>query len=371
MQEIKLNSCERQKRWEWERIQAKLYRISIKGLAIGQYQEAGATLINQLKNILITVFAASSVLNGDLTLGMMLSVQYINGQLNAPIAQIIAFMKASQDAKISLERLAEIHDKDDEENNADKLITDIPAGKSITIDNLSFKYEGAGSPRVLKDINLSIPSGKVTALVGTSGSGKTTLVKLLLGFYPPVIGNIKYGEHYLSSLSMERWRENCGVVMQDGFIFSDTIAGNIAPGVENIDLDRLVKAVEVANISEFVESLPMSFNTKIGQEGHGLSQGQRQRILIARAVYKDPQFIMFDEATNSLDANNEMQIMNNLNDFFVGRTVLIVAHRLSTVKDADNIVVLDKGTIIESGTHQNLIDKKGAYYKLVRNQLYV
>jgi len=371
MQEIKLNSCERQKRWEWERIQARLYRLNIKGLALGQYQEAGATLINQLKNILITVFAAGSVLNGELTLGMMLSVQFINGQLNSPLLQVISFLKASQDAKISLERLAEIHDKKEEEKDSDNHIAFIPKGKSISIENLSFKYEGAGSPLVLKDINLTIPSGKVTAIVGTSGSGKTTLVKLLLGFYTPQEGSIKYGENNLFSLSMERWREKCGVVMQDGFLFSDTIAGNIAPGVESIDVERLEKAVDIANIRDFVESLPLSYNTKIGQEGHGLSQGQKQRLLIARAVYKDPELILFDEATNSLDANNEMQIMSNLDEFFVGRTVLVVAHRLSTVKNADNIVVLDKGVIIESGTHSELIDKKGAYWQLVKNQLYV
>jgi len=371
MQEIKLNSCERQKRWEWERIQAKLFKVSIKGLALGQYQEAGATLINQLKNVFITIVAASSVLNGDLTLGMMLSVQFINGQLNSPITQIISFLQASQDAKLSLERLSEIHDIKDEESREFELLAEIPKSKSISVENLSFKYEGAGSELVLKNIDINIPSGKITALVGTSGSGKTTLVKLLLGFYQPTKGAIMYGEHSLSSLSMGAWRKECGVVMQDGFIFSDTIANNIAPGVENIDKDRLAMAVEIANIREFVESLPLSYNTKIGQEGHGLSQGQKQRFLIARAVYKDPQLIMFDEATNSLDANNEKQIMDNLNDFFVGRTVLIVAHRLSTVKNADNIIVLDKGAIIESGNHDALIEKRGAYYQLVKNQLYV
>ncbi|OFY38697.1 MAG: ABC transporter ATP-binding protein [Bacteroidetes bacterium GWF2_40_14] len=371
MQEIKLNSCERQKRWEWERIQAKLFKVSIKGLALGQYQEAGATLINQLKNVFITIVAASSVLNGELTLGMMLSVQFINGQLNAPIAQIISFMQSSQDAKLSLERLSEIHDKKDEENNDSELLSDIPKDKSISVENLSFKYEGAGSELVLKNINMTIENAKITALVGTSGSGKTTLVKLLLGFYPPVVGSIMYGQHNLSSLSMEAWRKECGVVMQDGFIFSDTIANNIAPGAEIIDKERLLKAVEVANIREFVESLPLAYNTKIGQEGHGLSQGQKQRLLIARAVYKDPQFIMFDEATNALDANNEKQIMDNLNEFFVGKTVLIVAHRLSTVRNADNIIVLDKGEIIETGNHEALVEKRGAYYQLVKNQLYV
>jgi len=371
MQEIKLNSCERQKRWEWERIQAKLFKVSINGLALGQYQEAGATLINQLKNIFITIVAASSVLNGDLTLGMMLSIQYINGQLNSPIAQIISFLQASQDAKLSLERLSEIHDKEDEESREFELLTEIPKSKPISVENLSFKYEGAGSELVLKEININIPPDKITALVGTSGSGKTTLVKLLLGFYQPTKGGIMYGEHSLSSLSMGAWRKECGVVMQDGFIFSDTIANNIAPGVEIIDKDKLARAVDIANIREFVESLPLSYNTKIGQEGHGLSQGQKQRILIARAVYKDPQLIMFDEATNALDANNEKQIMDNLNNFFIGRTVLIVAHRLSTVKNADNIIVLEKGVIIESGNHDALIEKRGAYYQLVKNQLYV
>ncbi|MEN6619668.1 MAG: peptidase domain-containing ABC transporter [Rikenellaceae bacterium] len=371
MQEIKLNSCERQKRWEWERIQAKLFKVNIKGLALGQYQEAGATLINQLKNIFITIVAASSVLNGELTLGMMLSVQFINGQLNSPISQIISFMQSSQDAKLSLERLSEIHDKKDEENKDFELLADIPKDKPISVENLSFKYEGAGAELVLKNINLTIDNAKITALVGTSGSGKTTLVKLLLGFYPPVKGSIMYGEHSLSSLSMGAWRKECGVVMQDGFIFSDTIANNIAPGAEIIDKERLSKAVEIANIREFVESLPLSYNTKIGQEGHGLSQGQKQRLLIARAVYKNPQFIMFDEATNALDANNEKQIMDNLNEFFIGKTVLIVAHRLSTVRNADNIIVLEKGEIIEMGNHEALIEKRGAYYQLVKNQLYV
>lgn len=371
MQEIKLNSCEEQKRWEWEHIQAKLFKLNIKGLALGQYQQAGGTLINQLKNIFITVLAASAVISGDLTLGMMLSVQYIIGQLNAPLASIITFIQASQDARMSLERLAEVHEKKDEESPDQSLLSDIPISKPVTMDNLSFRYEGAGSPFVLKNINLTIPSGKITAVVGMSGSGKTTLVKLLLGFYKPVAGEIYYGDHALSNLSMSKWRQRCGVVMQDGFIFSDTIARNIAPGVENIDKERLILAVETANIREFVESLPLAYNTKIGQEGLGLSQGQKQRLLIARAVYKDPEFIIFDEATNALDAKNEREIMKNLDEFFKGKTVVVVAHRLSTVKNADNIIVLDKGILVEQGTHKDLVANGNVYYELVKNQLYV
>lgn len=371
MQEIKLNSCENQKRWEWEQIQAKLFKLSIKGLSLGQYQEAGATFINQLKNIFITVLAATSVINGELTLGMMLSVQYIIGQLNAPLANIIGFIRASQDAKISLERLAEVHEKQDEENPNQSLLIDIPISKPIEMDNLSFRYEGAGSPLVLKKVNLSIPSGKITAIVGMSGSGKTTLIKLLLGFYKPVSGDILYGGHNLSNISKSKWRERCGVVMQDGFIFSDTIAKNIAPASEEIDHEKLLKAVETARIKEFIETLPMAYNTKIGQEGLGLSQGQKQRLLIARAVYKDPEFIIFDEATNALDAKNEREIMKNLEEFFKGRTVVVVAHRLSTVKNADNIVVLDKGMVIEQGTHKELVANGNMYYELVKNQLYV
>lgn len=371
MQEIKLNSCEDQKRWEWEHIQARLFKLNIKGLALGQYQQAGGTLINQLKNIFITVLAATAVINGELTLGMMLSVQYIIGQLNAPLANIISFIQSSQDAKMSLERLAEVHEKKDEESPDQSLLSDIPISKPVTMDNLSFRYEGAGSPFVLRNLNLTIPSGKITAVVGMSGSGKTTLVKLLLGFYKPVAGDIYYGEHRLSSISMSKWRQRCGVVMQDGFIFSDTIAKNIAPGEETINKERLIKAVETANIRDFIETLPLAYNTKIGQEGLGLSQGQKQRLLIARAVYKDPEFIIFDEATNALDAKNEREIMKNLDEFFKGKTVVVVAHRLSTVKNADNIIVLDKGILVEQGTHKDLVANGNVYYELVKNQLYV
>ena len=371
MQEIKLTSCENQKRWEWEHIQARLFKLNIKSLSLGQYQDAGATLINQIKNILITVLAANAVLNGELTLGMMLSVQYIIGQLNAPLAGIVGFIRSSQDAKISLERLAEVHDKEDEERPGNSLVHEIPACKPILLEDLSFRYEGAGSPLVLKKLNMTVSPKKITAIVGMSGSGKTTLVKLLLGFYKPTAGELRYGEMPFDSMSMSAWRGKCGVVMQDGYIFSDTIARNIAPGTEHIDMEKLYKAVETACIKDFIESLPLAYNTKIGQEGLGLSQGQKQRILIARAVYKDPEFIIFDEATNALDAKNEREIMKNLDQFFEGKTVVVVAHRLSTVKNADNIIVLDRGMIVEQGTHKELVANANVYYELVKNQLYV
>ena len=369
MQEIKLNGCEQQKRWEWERIQARLFRVSIKGLSLSQYQQSGGVLINEIKNILITVVAAKSVVDGQITLGMMLAVQYIIGQLNSPIEQIITFFNQTQDAKISLDRLGEIHLRKNEEEAEEGRIDDIPTEKGMEVRNLSFRYEGPDSELVLDRINLHIPAGKQTAIVGTSGSGKTTLVKLLLGFYPPTEGEILFGENRMEAFSLSEWRSRCGVVMQDGFIFSDSIAGNIAPGVEAIDKARLLQAAQVANISDFIDSLPLGYNTKIGQEGHGLSQGQRQRILIARAVYKNPQLVFFDEATNALDANNEKSIMENMQEFFHGRTVVVVAHRLSTVRNADQIVVIERGEIVEVGTHKELSAKKGAYYTLVKNQL--
>jgi ATP-binding cassette subfamily B protein len=372
MQEIKLNNCERQKRWKWERIQARLFRVSVQGLALSQWQQAGALFFNETKNIFITFLSASAVIKGDITLGMMMSIQYIIGQLNAPVEQMISFMQSAQDAKISLERLGEIHNKEDEEPVDAVKLNQLPEDISIEINNLHFQYEGPHSEMVLKNINLVIPQGKTTAIVGTSGSGKTTLVKLLLGFYHPIKGEIKVGGNTLDNFNSSYWRSQCGAVMQDGFIFSDSIAENIAPGDENIDISKLRKAAGVANISGFIDSLPLGYNTKIGQEGSGISQGQRQRILIARAVYKNPSYIFFDEATNSLDANNEKIIMQNLETFFktgVPKTVIVVAHRLSTVKNADQIIVLEKGEIIELGTHEQLTALKGAYYELVRNQL--
>lgn len=369
MQEIKLNNCEKQKRWEWERIQAKLFKVSVKGLMLQQNQQAGSTLINQAKNILISFIAAKAVIEGNMTLGMMMAVQYIIGQLNSPINEFIGFIQAGQDAKISLERLGEIHKNEEEEQAGVVTLDELPAKRDITISNLSFHYEGPKSPRVINNISLVIPEKKITAIVGASGSGKTTLIKLLLGFYPPAEGKIEVDNVNLNSLNMEMWRQNCGTVMQDGFIFSDTIANNIAIGVDVADKAKLAQAVKVANIDDFIESLPLRYNTKIGQEGSGLSQGQKQRILIARAVYKNPEFLFFDEATNSLDANNEKVILENLNSFFEGKTVITVAHRLSTVKNAHQIVVLEKGEVVELGTHEELTKKKGAYYQLVKNQL--
>lgn len=369
MQEIKLSGCEQQKRWEWEGIQARLFRVGVKGLALSQYQQSGAVLINEVKNIVITVLAAKSVVDGHITLGMMLAIQYIIGQLNSPIDQLIGFINVTQDARISLDRIGEIHLRSDEEDADAPGITEIPKDSSIAIKDLSFRYDGPDSELVLNNVSIDIPTGKQTAIVGTSGSGKTTLVKLLLGFYPALSGEIQLGVNRLEIYNLHRWREECGVVMQDGFIFSDSIARNIAPGVEVIDRNKLLEAARIANIAEFISTLPLGYNTKIGGEGHGLSQGQKQRILIARAVYKDPKYLFLDEATNALDANNEKVIMENLQEFIKGRTSVVVAHRLSTVKNADQIIVLEKGKVVEVGTHKELSKKKGAYYTLVKNQL--
>ncbi|MBC7920339.1 MAG: peptidase domain-containing ABC transporter [Ferruginibacter sp.] len=369
MQEIKLHNSERQKRWEWERIQAGVFKVTIKTLALNQYQQAGSVFINEVKNIFISYLSAKAVIDGDITLGMMLAVQYIIGQLNAPINDLIGFVHDTQDAKISLERLGEIHSKKDEEAEKAGKITVLPPDRSLILKKVGFQYDGPHSSRVLAGINLTIPAGRVTAIVGASGSGKTTLLKLLLQFYEPTTGEIKMGPVKLTQITNYHWREKCSAVMQDGFIFSDTIARNIAVGAEHIDYDRVLYAVQVANLQEHIESLPLHYNTKIGLDGTGLSQGQRQRILIARAVYKNPEYLFFDEATNALDANNERVIMGNLEKFFRGRTVVVVAHRLSTVVNADQIVVLDKGEIVEVGTHAELAEARGAYYTLIKNQL--
>lgn len=369
MQEIKLNNCETEKRWEWERIQVKLFKISIKGLALGQYQQLGSVFFNQTTNILISFLAARAVVFGEMTLGMMMSLTYIVGQLTAPIEQFIGFARSFQDAKISLERLGEIHQREDEEQTLSMKVNLLPENRTLRIEDLSFSYDGADREYVLDHVELTIPQHKVTAIVGASGSGKTTLIKLLLGFYDPNKGNIKVGDQLLKNINPHVWRAHTGCVMQDGFIFSDSIAKNIAVGAEVIDKERLLHAVTVANIRDFIDSLPLGYNTKIGMEGNGVSQGQRQRILIARAVYKNPEFIFLDEATNALDANNEREIMEHLHQFYKGRTVVVVAHRLSTVKDADNIVVLDKGRVVEEGTHEVLTARRGVYYRLVKNQL--
>ncbi len=371
MGEIKINNCETQKRWEWERIQAKLFHVNVAATRLQQYQDAGGLFLNESKNILITAMAALAVVHGDMTLGMMLAVQYIIGQLNTPINEFITFTRDFQDAKISLERIAEIHSLENEEAEADSFqrLHVLPHSKTLILKNVCFQYEGPHSPRVLNDIDLIIPEGKVTAIVGASGSGKTTLLKLLLKFYKPTAGQIQVGGAPLDLVHAHIWRQRCGTVMQDGFIFSDTIARNVALGKETIDRARLAHAVTVANIKEHIESLPLGYNTKVGANGIGLSQGQKQRLLIARAVYKNPEFILFDEATSALDANNEKVIMENLDQFFAGKTVLVIAHRLSTVKNANQIVVLEQGKIVEVGTHEKLTWAKGRYFELVRNQL--
>lgn len=370
MADIKLNNCETQKRWEWERIQAKLFKINISSTRLQQYQDAGSSFVNELKNIVITFMSVMAVINGEMTLGMMLAVQYIIGQLNAPVTDFINFSRDWQDAKISLDRIGEIQYAKAEQDGDQEMVNSLePQTSQLVCNNLSFSYEGPLSPIVLDSISFKIPAGKVTAIVGTSGSGKTTLMKLLLKFYKPTSGSIKWDGVDLDNIHSSTWRSKCGVVLQDGYLFSDTISRNIAISEDGVNISKLLHAVEVANIRDDIENLPLRYNTKIGANGAGLSQGQKQRLLIARAVYKNPEFIFFDEATSSLDANNETAIMRNLNTFFKGKTVLVIAHRLSTVKNADQIIVMERGKIVESGTHQDLIHNKGSYFQLVKNQL--
>ncbi|MFZ1526697.1 MAG: ATP-binding cassette domain-containing protein, partial [Saprospiraceae bacterium] len=368
MQEIKLQGSERKRRWKWIDIQALLFRVQSKSLALRQYQDFGALFFNRLKDILITFIAARAVINGQITLGTLFAIQYIVGQLNAPFDQFIAFIRSAQDARISLTRMAEVTDVTPEEDPQVQTISEIPGEAAISMDKVGFAYSPL-SPQVLSGIDLTIPAGKVTAIVGASGSGKTTLLKLLLGFYPPTEGKISVGSIPLQAINKSAWRAKCGTVMQDGFIFSDTIGNNIAESDDVISFTKLDRALHVANIQDFVYSMPLSYNTMIGAKGSGVSQGQRQRILIARAVYKDPEYLFFDEATNSLDATNERIIMENLNQFFQSKTVVVVAHRLSTVKNADNIVVLDAGKIVETGTHRELVEARWKYWELVQNQL--
>jgi ATP-binding cassette subfamily B protein len=368
MQEVKLHNAEKQKRWAWERNQAQLFRTGISSLNIEQWQQTGGRFINESKNIVITFIVVVAVLNGSMSLGMLVAIQYIIAQLNSPLEQFVRFIGALQEAKISLERMNEIHTKDDEEHVAEK-ITILPETGDLRFEDVSFQYNGPQSAMVLKNVNFTIPKGETTAIVGASGSGKTTILKLLLNFYTPTDGTIRVGDVNLSNVHNSLWRKKCGVVMQDGYIFNDSIAKNIALGDEIVDKLKLLKAVKVANIQTFIESLPLGYNTKIGQEGLGLSQGQKQRILIARAVYKNPEYIFFDEATSSLDAYNELIVMEGLEEFFMRKTVVIVAHRLSTVKKADNIIVIDGGEIVEQGTHEELTYARGTYYHLVKNQL--
>ena len=369
MQEIKLQDCEQRRRWEWEDIQADLFHIQMKSLKLQQTQEAGSIFINELKNIIITVVSATAVINGSLTLGMMLAVQYIIGQLNSPIEQLIHFIYSVQDVKISLERINEIHKKDNEEDYNRSRTEFDNESHDIELRNIDFKYDPHALAKTIEGVNIHIPEGKITAIVGASGSGKTTLIKLMLGYYPVMSGEITIAGHNISEYNLKWWRRQCGVVMQDGVIFSESIARNIAVDDGEIDEEKLEMAAEIANVKDFVMALPLKFNTNIGRDGMGLSQGQKQRILIARAVYKNPKFIFLDEATNSLDASNERAIVENLDKFYKGKTVVVVAHRLSTVKNADQIIVLDKGKVVETGNHKSLTAKRGAYYKLVKNQL--
>jgi len=403
MQEIKLHNAEKQKRWSWEFLQARLFKVSMQGLVLEQTQSIGSSFINELKNILIVFLSAKLVIDGEITLGMMMAITSIVGNLNSPIAQLINFIREVQDAKISLARLSEIHEKEDETQNTSNLRTDIPENATIVLRNVSFRYTGSDA-LVLNSLNLTIPAHKITAIVGTSGSGKTTLMKLLLKFYEPISGEIllnqsifpKENKIYnsplveecpkdgvynslsltdkiigikLTNVQQKTWRNHIGAVMQEGYIFNDTIASNIAIGVDSIDKERLQYAADVANIKDFIIGLPLGYNTKIGMEGIGMSTGQKQRLLIARAVYKNPEMLLFDEATSSLDANNEKEIMEKLNVFFKNKTVVVIAHRLSTVKNADNIIVLENGQIVEQGNHENLIQLKGKYYELIKNQL--
>lgn len=368
IEEIKLNNSENQKRWKWESIQVRLFRVSLNGLALGQIQQVGSLFFVQTTNILITYLVAKSVVDGLMTLGMMMSITYILGQLNAPIGQLISLIQDLQDAKISLERLSEIHVKKDEDDFI-SLIHDIKDDYGIFVENINFSYTGLERNSVLKNLSFKIPKNKVTAIVGASGSGKTTLMKLLLGFYNPTSGKIKIGKNSLQDINPHSWRECTGAVLQDGFIFSESILDNIAVEVEEVDYSRMEEAIEMAQLKDFIEALPLGIHTKIGMEGNGISQGQKQRILIARAIYKNPDYLFFDEATNSLDSTTEKNILKYLHNFYKGKTVVIIAHRLSTVQNADNIIVLENGTLIEEGTHKQLVDKKSAYFELVKNQL--
>jgi ATP-binding cassette subfamily B protein len=368
MQEIRLNNAEQQKRWEWENIQAKIFKLSFRAMAFNQWQSLGGLLITQGKDILLSFVVARYVVEGQLTFGAMLAVQYIIGQLHGPVGDFIGLIQSTQDAKISLERLNEVHEMDDEEPARENFTRELPVRKDIELKNLRFSYPGSRTP-VLDDINLHIPEGKVTAIVGVSGSGKTTLLKILMKVYTDYEGEIRVGPSNFKHISHSFWRRNSGAVMQDGYIFNDSIANNISVGNEEVDLERLLTCLEIANITAFIQDLPNGINTQLGTDGVGVSQGQKQRLLIARAIYKDPAFMFFDEATNALDANNEKAIVENLAKFFLNRTVLIVAHRLSTVRNADKIVVLKNGRIVEEGNHHELTTLRGHYFELVKNQL--
>ena len=369
-EEIKLSGAEQKMRNKWESIQAELFKLGIKGLSIGQIQSVGSFFFSNITNITLSAYSAYLVINGEITLGMMMALSYILGQLKGPVGAFIGFVHSLQDAKISLERLGEVHlQKDENRDNESKVNELSPQSRDIYLNNVTYGYYGEKIAPVLKNVSIVIPHNKITAIVGESGSGKTTLVKLLLGYFEPLEGEILIGKTNLKNLNTKYWRSQCAAVMQDGFVFSATVAENIAISADMIDKERLYDASVIANFHEFVEQMPMGYNTKIGETGSGISQGQRQRLLIARSVYKDPSFIFLDEATNALDANNEKIVIDNLNRFLSKRTAVIVAHRLSTVKHADQIIVLDKGAVAETGTHHELLELKGVYYNLIKNQL--
>ncbi len=369
IKDIKLNNAQKQKRWGWESIQAKVFQFKVKSLTLSQYQSVGSMAINQVKAILISYVSAKAVIDSELTLGGMMAIQYIVGMVSSPVEQLLGFMQSYQDAKLSLERLNEIYETDEEEDLKIDYLNKLPDDRTIEIKNLTFRYYGAGNDPIFKNLNLTFPAGKTTAIVGASGSGKTTILKLLLRFYQQEEGEILIGGRKLQQIDVSLWRDSCGSVLQDNYVYADTIEKNIAITDEFSNSDALKSAIKIANLEKFIDEQPFGLGTKIGTAGKGISQGQRQRLMIARAVYKQPEYIFLDEATNSLDANNEKSIIEKLNDFFTNRTVIVVAHRLSTVKDADNIIVLEKGEVMEQGTHLELTRKKGKYYELVKNQL--
>ncbi|WP_400262939.1 peptidase domain-containing ABC transporter [Sphingobacterium sp. SG20118] len=369
IKDIKLNNAQKQKRWGWEALQAKLFKFKVESLALSQYQSIGSMAINQVKGILITYISAKAVIDGDITLGGMMAIQYIVGMVSNPVESLLGFMQSYQDAKISLERLNEIYETEEEENIQKDYLTQLPDNKTIEIRNLTFRYFGAGNEPIFTKLNLTFPEGKTTAIVGTSGSGKTTIIKLLLRYYNPEEGEVLIGGKKLDQIDFGLWRDSCGSVLQENYVYADTIERNIAVNDEFADKALLNNAINIANMEDFIANEPFGLATKIGTAGKGISQGQRQRLMIARAVYKNPTYIFLDEATNSLDANNEKEIVEKLDQFFNKRTVIVVAHRLSTVKNADNIVVLEKGTVVEQGTHQELTALRGSYYELVKNQL--
>ena len=369
IEEIKLQNCKNRRRWDWEDNQAELFLINQQALKLQQAQEAGAIFINEIKNILVTILSATSVIDGNLTLGEMMAIQYIIGQLSSPVEQLMGIVYSYQDMRISLDRINEVHNHPPEEQDQGHQACFLHKKKDISLQNLKFKYDPYSPKQTIDDVTITIPEGKVTAIVGASGSGKTTLIKLIMGYYQDFTGEISIGGDSIRNYDLDWWREQCGVVLQEGYIFSESIGRNIAIGDDDIDLQRLVEASKIANIDSYIQTLPRKYDTIIGNEGAGLSQGQKQRILIARAIYKNPSYIFLDEATNSLDATNERTIVENLAQYYIGKTVVIVAHRLSTVRNADMIIVLDNGKIAETGNHSDLIERKGLYFQLVKNQL--